>query len=61
MIAEVFNLKKGKIHPISTESLNQKAKRPLKSGLIFNKLLLKIQSDNIDLKKSLRELKNIFD
>lgn len=61
MIAEVFNLKKGKIHPISTESLNQKAGRPLKSGLISNKLLLKIQSDNIDLKKSLRELKNIFD
>lgn len=61
MIAEVFNLKKGKIHPISTKSLNQKAERPLKSGLISNKLLSKIQSGNIDLKKSLRELKNIFD
>jgi len=61
MIAEVFNLKKEKIHPISTKSLNQKAERPLKSGLISNKLLSKIQSGNIDLKKSLRELKNIFD
>ena len=61
MIAEVFNLKKGKIHPISTKSLNQKAERPLKSGLISNKLLSEIKSGEVDLKKSLKELKNIFD
>ena len=61
MIAEVFNLKKGKIHPISTKSLDQNAKRPLKSGLIPNKLLSEIKLENIDLKKSLRELKNKFD
>ena len=61
MIAEVFNLKKGKIYPISTESLGQNAKRPLKSGLIPNKLLSEIKLENIDLKKSLRELKNKFD
>ena len=61
MIAEVFNLKKGKIYPISTESLDQNAKRPLKSGLIPNKLLSEIKLENIDLKKSLRELKNKCD
>ena len=57
MIAEIFNLKKGRINPISTKSLNQKAERPLKSGLISNKLLSEIKSGEIDLKKSLKELK----
>lgn len=33
-IAEFFNLNKNLIKPIETEELNQKARRPLKSGLI---------------------------
>jgi dTDP-4-dehydrorhamnose reductase len=33
-IAECFNLKKNLIQPIETGELNQKARRPLKSGLI---------------------------
>ncbi len=36
-IAEYFNLDKNFIKPILTEELNQKAKRPLKSGLIIIK------------------------
>jgi dTDP-4-dehydrorhamnose reductase len=34
IIADVFNLDKTLIKPIVTEQLNQKAKRPLKSGLL---------------------------
>jgi dTDP-4-dehydrorhamnose reductase len=58
LIAEVFNLDKNNIHPISTESLKQKAKRPLKSGLISKKLLLKLGIEDIDLKQSLINLRN---
>lgn len=36
-IADVFNLDKNLIIPIKTIELNQKAKRPLKSGLIISK------------------------
>ena len=58
MIAEIFDLKKEKIHPITTESLNQIALRPLKSGLISKKLLSKLGIKNINLKKSLFSIKN---
>ena len=58
MIAEVFDLKKEKIHPITTKSLNQIAPRPLKSGLISKKLLSKLGIKSIDLKKSLFSIKN---
>ena len=58
MIADVFNLEKKNIHPISTDSLKQNAKRPLKSGLISKKLLLKLGIDEIDLKKSLINLRD---
>lgn len=58
MIADVFDLKKEKIHPINTESLNQIAPRPLKSGLISKKLLSKLGIKDIDLKKSLFDIKN---
>jgi dTDP-4-dehydrorhamnose reductase len=34
IIADVFNLDKSLIRPILTEQLNQKAKRPLRSGLL---------------------------
>ena len=34
IIADVFGLDKSLIKPILTEQLNQKAKRPLKSGLL---------------------------
>jgi len=53
MIAKVFGLNDRKIHPIKTEKLNQIAKRPLKSGLIFDKLSSKIEVEKIDLEKSL--------
>ena len=45
---------------MKTEKLNQIAKRPLKSGLKFDKLSSEIKLKNIDLNKSLRELKNKF-
>lgn len=38
LIAEVFGLDKELVQPISTSSLGQKAKRPLKAGLIVNKI-----------------------
>lgn len=60
MIAKVFELNYKKIHPMKTEKLNQIAKRPLKSGLKFDKLSSEIKLKNIDLNKSLRELKNKF-
>lgn len=60
MIAKVFELNYKKIHPMKTEKLNQIAKRPLRSGLKFDKLLSEIKLKNIDLNKSLRELKNRF-
>ena len=34
IISDFFNLDKSLINPIKTEELNQKARRPLKSGLI---------------------------
>lgn len=60
MIAKVFELNYKKIHPIKTDKLNQIAKRPLKSGLKPDKLFSEIKLKNIDLNKSLRELKNRF-
>ena len=53
MIAKVFGLNDKKINPIKTENLNQRAKRPLNSGLIFDKLSSKIDLEKIDLEKSL--------
>jgi len=60
MIAKVFGLNFKKIHPMKTQKLNQIAKRPLKSGLKFDKLKSEIKFEDIDLNKSLRELKNKF-
>jgi len=52
LIAEVFDLDASLIIPITTESLNQKAKRPLRSGLICEKI---VQALNIQL-YSLRDV-----
>ncbi len=41
--AEVFNLNKSLIKPVSTLDLNQKARRPLKAGLKIEKLCRDIQ------------------
>jgi len=57
MIAKIFALNKKRIHPIRTRDLNQIAKRPLKSGLIFDKLSSKIGLETIDLEKSLLSIK----
>lgn len=38
LIAEVFGLNKGLIKPIDTPSLGQKAKRPLKAGLVVERI-----------------------
>ena len=53
MIAKIFGLSDKKINPIKTKNLNQKAMRPLNSGLIFDKLSAKIDLEKIDLEKSL--------
>lgn len=38
LVADVFGLNKGLIHSVDTPSLGQKAKRPLKAGLVVEKI-----------------------
>lgn len=57
IICKVFKLNTDKIHSVSTEFLNQKAKRPLKSGLKMDKLCKTINIDKINLEASIKELK----
>lgn len=39
LVADFYNLDKSLIRPISSKSLNQEAKRPLKTGFILNKAI----------------------
>lgn len=56
IISRVFKLNNNKIHPVSTKFLNQKAKRPLKSGLKMDKLCKQININAISLEESIKEL-----
>jgi len=58
IIADIFNLDKTLIFPISTESLNQVAKRPLKGGLNTEKIEQEIDIQCVDLKTSLSMIKS---
>lgn len=58
IIADIFNLDKALISPISTESLNQTAPRPLKGGLKTEKIEKEFDIKCIDLKTSLNMIKS---
>ena len=58
IVANIFNLDKTLISPISTESLNQVAPRPLKGGLKTEKIEAEFQIKSIDLKTSLSLIKS---
>ena len=56
-IADVFELDGGLINPILTEQLNQKAKRPLKGGLIILKAQTELGYKPHTIKENLFDLK----
>lgn len=60
-IADFFNLDKSLIHPISTEELNQPAKRPLKSGLITIKAESELGYKPHTIEESLSAMKREID
>ena len=56
MIAETFKLDRTLIEPIDTASLNQLAKRPLKSGLCTEKIEIDLSVEALSLRKALNEI-----
>ncbi len=56
-IADVFDLDASLIHPITTEELNQKAPRPLKSGLVLDKALYELCLNLSDVRQGLQKYK----
>ena len=56
MIAETFKLDRTLIEPIDTASLNQLAKRPLKSGLRPEKIEIDLGVEALPLQKALNEI-----
>ncbi|MCF7801244.1 MAG: SDR family oxidoreductase [Candidatus Marinimicrobia bacterium] len=56
-IADVFELDAGLINPISTAELGQKALRPMKSGLICDKLVEKLKYPILPLRTELELLR----
>ena len=52
-LAEKLGLKKDLIHPIKTAELNQKAKRPLNSSLVSDKMKSETQYRMIELDRAL--------
>lgn len=57
LIAEVFNLEVGLIMPITTECLNQRAKRPKRAGLVCTKIQEQLHLKLITLKEALSQMK----
>ncbi|MFC1785373.1 SDR family oxidoreductase [Candidatus Neomarinimicrobiota bacterium] len=60
IISDIFNLDKTLILPISSESLNQAAKRPLRGGLNNEKIEQEFDIQCVDLKTSLTMIKSRF-
>lgn len=56
-ICDVFGLDKNLIKPISTQSLNQKAQRPLKGGLKIDKLIHQLNINPLGIREGLEVLK----
>jgi len=61
MIAEIFNLEKDLISPISTESLNQPASRPLNGGLKTERIEEKLKIKCHKLIDTLNQIKSRMD
>ena len=59
MIAETFKLDRTLLEPIDTASLNQLAKRPLKSGLCTEKIEIDLSVEALPLRKALNEIYSI--
>ncbi|MFC2094709.1 sugar nucleotide-binding protein, partial [Bacteroidota bacterium] len=57
MIADYFQLDKSLIKPITTDELNQPARRPLKSGLIILKAETELGYKPHTIKEALAEMK----
>jgi len=57
MIADVFSLNKDLLIPVKTNELNQKAKRPLKVGLINKKLCREINYNFLPIKKEVERFR----
>lgn len=57
LVAEVFNLNKNLIKPIKTSQINQVAKRPMKSGLIIDKVQKILPFKLLDSKEGLTRMK----
>ena len=60
MIAKVFVLEADLIKPIDTKSLNQAAKRPLKGGLLTNKIEEDLNINIYKLEASLIKIKSLL-
>jgi len=56
-IADVFDLDASLINPITTDELNQKAPRPLKSGLVVDKALYELCLNLSDVRQGLQKYK----
>jgi dTDP-4-dehydrorhamnose reductase len=57
-IADVFGMDRSLIHPVTTDQLQQKAPRPLRSGLIIEKAVRDTGFQPVSLKKALQTMKN---
>jgi dTDP-4-dehydrorhamnose reductase len=57
-IADKFALNKTLIIPVSTKELNQAAKRPLKAGLINNKIRIELKVSPLGVNEVLNEIKS---
>ncbi|MHA1491986.1 MAG: SDR family oxidoreductase [Promethearchaeota archaeon] len=59
-IARILGLKENLIKPVETKDLNQAAKRPLKAGLIIDKIRAEINVKPLGIDIALNELINLF-
>ncbi|MHA1492213.1 MAG: sugar nucleotide-binding protein, partial [Promethearchaeota archaeon] len=59
-IARIWGLKENLIKPVKTKDLNQPAKRPLKAGLIIDKIRAEIDVKPLGIDMALNELKKLF-
>jgi len=60
-IAEIFGLDKNLITPVFTSDLNQKALRPLKAGLVIDKIQNELSIEIMSPEVGLKSLKNILE
>ena len=59
-IARTFGLNENLIRPVKTKELNQPASRPLKAGLIIDKIRAEINANPLGIDKTLNNLRRFF-